>query len=285
MSATKPPVFIGMTRIRNEQSHIARCINSIIPLCDVVFVMDDHSTDKTREIVMGLPKTVYLQSPFYGLDESRDKNWLLETIIRTLPAVELNEDSPYWVLCIDGDEALEIPLGPELLRAETMPMSLAYSFKILYLWGDEQTVRTDGVYANFRRPSLFRLINPAFKFKTTPNGGNLHCSSIPQEFLGHAKVHGRNTIDDEGTVTFRDTCLLHYGYMEKAERARKFAWYNTVDPRNEVEDCYRHMIQGDGPVLVQDADDDIGVAAVAYEIGAGDRLKWAGPMKLEALVA
>ena len=119
---------------------------------------------------------------------------------------------------------------------------------------------------------MFRLINEGFKFKTTGSKGNLHCSSIPQEFLGHAKMHGRlvavNLGQQEGDpvpMVFDDTCLLHYGYMLREDRARKFRWYNRVDPGNETEDYYRHIVQGD-------------------VVGKDERLKWAGPLVLEPLV-
>lgn len=270
-------VFIGMMRVKNEEAWLERSIKSISQLCDVVFVMDDASTDKSREIVWDLDKTVSLASPWGGfpLNETRDKNWLLEMIIRTLPAKRLNIDSPYWLLCIDGDEALEAT-GAERVRKFTDPEALAYSMKIQYLWDSEDLVRVDGVYRNFRRPSMFRLINPGFKFKETGSKGNLHCSSVPQEFLGHAKLHGES-VEDGG---HRDTCLLHYGYLRKEDRVRKFKWYNTVDPNNAVEDYYQHMIQGDGPVVMEPGHVS---AKVAQGIPADERLRWAGPLELEPL--
>ena len=90
------------------------------------------------------------------------------------------------------------------------------------------------VQGDFARPSLFRLMNRNFRFQKTPwgNGANFHCSSIPQELLHHA--HG--------------VCpapLLHLGYMDAEDRMRKFLWYSKIDPNNEVEDRYRHIIQGD----------------------------------------
>ena len=250
----KPPIFLAILRIKNEAWWLRQVLSALSPLCRTIFVMDDHSTDGSKDIILDRPDTVYLQSPFSGLDEARDKNWLLESVMRTLPQKELNVDSPYWVLCIDGDEELE-PLGAEKIRRMVAndPTALSFYFRILYLWDSPGKVRVDGVYGKFQRPSMFRLINPAFKFQSTPWGGNLHCSSIPQEFLGHAK---------ESNVA-----LLHYGYMHQADREKKWKWYNTVDPGNQIEDEYRHVIQGDpcGP-------------------GSGETLKWAGPLQVGRLV-
>ena len=249
----KPPTFFAMLRIKNEARWLSRVLTSLSPLCQTIFVFDDHSTDTSQSIILSHLNTVYLHSPFTGLNETRDKDWLLETIIRGLPQDELNVESPYWVLCIDGDEELEEG-GTEKIRELVAGdgRALSFYFKILYLWGSPDLVRVDRRYGEFNRPSMFRLINPQFRFQSTPWGGNLHCSSIPQEFLGHAKPS--------------DVKLLHYGYMLAEDRMKKWKWYNEVDPGNEMEDLYRHMIQGDegGP-------------------GAGETLKWAGPLRVERL--
>ena len=249
----KPPIFLAMLRIKNEDRWLPCVLPALSTLCRTIFVLDDHSTDSSRDIILSRPDTIYFKSPFTGLNETRDKDWLLEQIIRTLPGKELCAESPYWVLCIDGDEELE-SLGTEKIRrmVEADPEALSFFFKILYLWDSPKMVRVDGVYGNFNRPSMFRLINPAFRFQSTPWGGNLHCSSIPQEFLGHAKPS--------------DVALLHYGYMYQEDRMKKWKWYNAVDPGNQMEDEYRHVIQGDegGP-------------------GAGETLKWAGPLRVEKL--
>lgn len=249
----KPPIFLAMLRIKNEARWLPSVLSSLYPLCQTIFVLDDHSTDSSRDIILSHPGTVYLQSPFTGLNETRDKDWLLDTIIRGVPENELNAESPYWVLCIDGDEELEED-GVEKIRklVESRPRELSFYFKILYLWDSRETVRVDRRYGDFNRPSMFRLINPAFRFQSTPWGGNLHCSSIPQEFLGHARTS--------------DIRLLHYGYMLAEDRMKKWKWYNSVDPGNKMEDEYRHVIQGDegGP-------------------GAEEALKWAGPLRVEKL--
>lgn len=250
----KPPIFLAILRIKNEARWLRQVLSALSPLCHKIFVMDDHSTDESKDIILDTSKAIYRLSPFTGLDESRDKNWLLEQVMETLPQEELNADSPYWVLCIDGDEELE-PMGAERIRrmVENDPTALSFYFRILYLWDAADKVRVDGVYGKFHRPSMFRLINPAFKFQSTPWGGNLHCSSIPQEFLGHAKPG--------------DVSLLHYGYMHREDRMKKWLWYNEVDPSNHTEDMYRHVIQG-----------DVGGR------GAEEVLKWAGPLRVGTLV-
>ena len=257
--------IFGMLRIRNEARWIAGVLASIFPICERVFVLDDHSEDGTAELceTSGGPVTVF-RSQFTGLDESRDKNFLLEQVMSCVPprypggdCLAGDERSPFWALAIDGDELLDAR-GADTIR-RVLPTTPGHAFKlpVRYLWNSDMSlyperrqVRVDGVYRNFARPSLFRLSNRRFRFQSTPWGGNLHCSSIPQQLLHVAQV----TLDAP---------LWHLGYNDRADRLRKYAWYNRVDPGNQGEDQYRHVVQGDIP-----------------EVPAGVILRHAGPLEL-----
>lgn len=247
--------IVAMLRVRNEARWIREVLESLLPVCERLFVMDDASTDDTAAICEATERTIVLRSPFEGLDESRDKNWLYDQILNHPDYCPTQHGFrwPDWIMCIDGDEVLE-PRGSELIAQSIAndPTARAFSLRIAYLWNGRHQVRTDGVYQHFKRPSMFKCFNPAFRFQSTRHGGNLHCSSIPQEL-----IHG-----------FRHcpARLLHLGYMDREDRIRKYQWYNTVDPNDSAEDCYRHIVQGDLP-----------------EVPAGARLKWAGPLRLEAL--
>jgi hypothetical protein len=111
-------------------------------------------------------------------------------------------------------------------------------------------VRVDRWYREFRRPSLFRLTSRDLTFRRTDHGGNFHCSSAPAQLLSQ--------------ITPIPVRLLHYGYLHRQDRVRKFLFYNAVDPHNILEDEYRHMVIGD-----------------LYP--ADSAFRWAGPLQLEAL--
>lgn len=250
----------AMLRIKNEERWIGRVLASIAPICHRIFVLDDRSTDNTAEICREFPNTVVFGSPFETLDESRDKNWLYDRVLEY--SDYCGSQWPEWLLCIDGDEVLHQEDAPALL-AHFASQEMALNLRVIYLWNDESTQRVDGVYANFCRPSAFRIINPVFRFQKTPfgNGANFHCSSIPQELL----------YKSVGT----DVRLLHYGYMDQADRIRKWHWYNSIDPVNVGEGfdhrrpergSYPHIVQGDIP-----------------EVPARVTLKHAGPLELRQL--
>jgi glycosyltransferase involved in cell wall biosynthesis len=257
-----------MLRIKNESRWIREVIAAALPLCERIFILDDHSTDATDEICEGMgDRITVIRSEFEGFDESRDREYLLGRVMNGVSDVHLRGDerSPFWALAIDGDELLDTA-GMEAIR-ETLADTRHHAFKlpIRYLWNSDlslvntpgqRIVRMDGVYQYFARPSIFRLMNRNFRFQRTPfgNGANFHCSSIPQELL-----HASHQLIPSAP-------LWHLGYNDREDRLRKYAWYNRLDPNNESEDSYRHMVQGDVP-----------------EIPADAVLKHAGPLRLEML--
>jgi glycosyltransferase involved in cell wall biosynthesis len=208
--------MIGLLRVKNEARWIARSVRSILPVCDRVLVMDDHSTDGTPEICAAIPRVEVLASPFEGLDETRDKNWLLGEC-----------DGDEWVLMIDGDEMLAPSSVPAVLAAMRSPRG-CYSFQILYLWDSENQIRLDGIYGHFSRPSMFRPDGSPFMARAR---GGFHCGNAP--------------IPLQSVARRLDAQLLHFGYMYRDDRVRKFEWYNRQDPGNTLEDGYRHMVIGD----------------------------------------
>lgn len=247
-------IIAAMLRVKNEGRWITRVLDSVAPLCDWIFVLDDHSTDDTfKEALMwalandGHTKCSIQRSEFDGLNETRDKNFLLSHIMDTA--------NPDWVLHIDGDEVLE-PAGIDAIRASIASnLAPAYSFQILYLWNNENTIRTDRWYKSFNRPSLFSTrCGSNLDFQPTMFGqgtaANLHCTNVPGDIVMKSKM--------------TDARLIHYGYIDRDMRLAKYEFYNRVDPNNVMEDRYRHIVQGDIP-----------------EVPAFARLKHAGPLTLE----
>ena len=233
---------IGALRVKNEARWIQRVLRSIWPVCHKIVVFDDHSTDDTRQIAHD-EGAVVIESPFQGVEERRDKDYLLDQIWKG--GAQLND----WVLMVDGDEMLCQEDIPALLKVTASKSLVAANFHIVYLWDREDQIRIDRWYAEFRRPSLFRLTQRKLSFMHTAFGGGFHCFSIPQQLIG-----------SDATAPVR---LLHYGYLNREDRIAKYHWYNKIDPNDETEDRYRHMVIGD-------------------VFPADSVFKWAGPLELQA---
>jgi glycosyltransferase involved in cell wall biosynthesis len=219
-------MIVGMMRVKNEARWICEVIYAAHQACEHIFILDDHSTDDTERICRSFDRVTVFTSPFQGLDEQRDKDWLLSRVREGCDVLAPHSEAR-WVLAIDGDEVLQKP--KELEAATEAKFIDCWSLQVLYLWNSRNQVRTDGVYGRFWRPSLFRL-KAGLSFRTTENGGNFHCGNVPEQFSSSGHSNAK---------------LLHYGYMHAEDRRRKFYWYNQIDPSNVREDGYRHMIQGD----------------------------------------
>lgn len=245
----KTPKVAAMLRVHNEARWIKRVIESLRELCgDRIFVLDDESTDDTRHLARLAGARVYAD-PFDGqpLDEGRDKNWLTQAVI--------SECDPDWILCVDGDEELE-PLGAEKIMATLRsPQFDCYGLRFLTLWDRPDQVRVDRWYGNFARQGLFRA-SVAQEWKCAYEG----CGT-------HAGLHVSNAPAGMQWAVI-SAYLIHYGYMFKEDRIRKYEYYNGIDPNNEIEDRYRHIVQGDIP-----------------EVPAEAELKHAGPLELRKLPA
>jgi glycosyltransferase involved in cell wall biosynthesis len=214
---------LGLMRVKNEARWIDRAVRSLLPICDRVLVMDDNSTDGTPDICESIPDTIVLPSPFKDTNEARDKNWLLDA------AGEMFPETPDWIVAIDGDEVLLPQAVSPLVNAMSNPAIKCISLRVLYLWNSEDIVRVDGVYGDFHRESIWRPRGARFN---APVGAvNFHCGNVPA-----AERQPRVVLTAP---------LAHYGYLHKADRCRKFEWYNRIDPGNATEDHYRHMVIGD----------------------------------------
>lgn len=83
---------------KNEEKHIARCINSLKGICDEIFVIDSLSTDRTCEIAEKLGAKVY-KNPW--------KNYATQFNYGVYQCPIKSE----WIWRIDADEFLEGHIG------------------------------------------------------------------------------------------------------------------------------------------------------------------------------
>lgn len=233
----------AMLRVKNESRWIVEVLRAARDITEDVYVFDDHSTDGTADLAKMIPSVWCADSPFEGVDEARDKDFLLDQVMK--------DCNPDWIICIDGDEVLMPDSGKLIERAIRTGCSDAFGFQVIYLWDTPGQIRIDGIYGRFFRPSLFNTrYGGPLTFRRTRFGANFHCSNVP----------GPLTTD-------WDRCpvrLKHYGYMDREQRIRKWQWYNSLDPGNDAEDRYRHVVQGDLPEFPIDA-----------------KLLHAGPLQLE----
>src|SRR6202035_889807 len=96
------PLLSAAMIVRDEESHLPACLESIRPAVDEIVIVDTGSTDRTVEIARSFGARVQVH-PWQG-DFSQARNIALELAGGT------------WILYIDADERLR-PLEPDSVRA------------------------------------------------------------------------------------------------------------------------------------------------------------------------
>lgn len=193
--------------------------------------------------------------PMQGVSEIRDKNLLWEYCKANVAFRHM--------LCLDGDELLSKQMVRYFDRAITALIQGVdmMTLPFLYLWDSDEQIRVDGIYGlkddqipTLRFPRLFTLerVTPdalhVMRFSWQGTKGGFHCGSIPREYFRPLDTDPRG-----GTFA---APIIHYGYRDEADRQRKHKFYNEIDPDNEFEGRYDHVIglpnrHAPGPVLLQ----------------------------------
>lgn len=125
--------------VKNEAPVIERCLRSILPIIDYVYISDTGSTDGTQNII----KQFLIDNNVSG--EVVEESWVNFAFNRTkaLEGLRANKDIDY-VLIIDADEVLEID---QSFNVESFKSTLD---KDLY------NVITKNGNISYQRPQLFR---------------------------------------------------------------------------------------------------------------------------------
>lgn len=85
----------------NEEVNLPDCLASVVGWAKEIWVVDSHSTDRTREIARKSEANV-IQHPFDGY--AAQKNWALENV----------PFSCEWLLILDADERVSLELADEI---------------------------------------------------------------------------------------------------------------------------------------------------------------------------
>lgn len=94
-----------ITRIRNEEAIIQDFLDYYAPYVDAIYVYDDVSTDRTREIVKAHPKVKgIIEGKEWDLDRTRAEYTTRQAVLELA-----QKDNPEWIIYVDADERIEFP--------------------------------------------------------------------------------------------------------------------------------------------------------------------------------
>jgi glycosyltransferase involved in cell wall biosynthesis len=213
-----------MMRVKNEARWIGSALASVGGLADGVVILDDGSTDGTADVCRTVPHVVryeYQDEPVP--DEYRDKQRLLGWCLELAPA---------WIMVLDGDEVLETR-APAVLRramADAEAAGLAsLQARFLYLWdAPSQYIADEECW----HPLLFPVRaseRDRLRFAPDRAGARLHCGRVPAGVSGPSRKV--------------DVAVKHFGYVDRADRRRKYEFYVRHDPARARAGYYEHLLR------------------------------------------
>lgn len=177
---------------KNEEQRITDCIQSVRDLADEIIVVDDESTDKTKELAENLGARVLVRK----MDiEGRHRNWAY--------AQAKNE----WVLSLDADERVTTELKQEIRNVTSRNSSYnAYTVPRKNFIGN-YWIRWAGQYPS---PQLKLFRKDKFKWE-------------------EAEVHPRAFLQGECGHLKND--LLHYTYRNWSDFLKKLNTQTTLEAK------------------------------------------------------
>jgi glycosyltransferase involved in cell wall biosynthesis len=180
---------------KNEEARIGECLESILNWADEIILVDDESTDKTREIAAQYTDKIFVRR----MDiEGRHRNWAY---------AQAKFD---WILSLDADERLTSELKNEIRQALSGDTkSMAFTIPRKNFLGN-YWLRWGGQYPAAQL-KLFR--KDKFKWEEV----EVH----PRAFLEGACVHLHNP-------------MLHFTYKDFGDFLRKLNNQTTLEARKWI---------------------------------------------------
>lgn len=176
----------------NEEANIRSCLDSVNELADEIVVLDSFSTDQTEKICRTYPKVTFLQNPFDG--HVQQKNRAIEHC------------SHEWILSIDADERVSPQLAASIdqfLRGDLDPDVAGAKFPRLNRHMHKD-IRHCGWYPNAR----YRLFRK----------GRAH--------WGGENPHDKIILNGRGVMLGGD--LLHFSCQDLAHQVQTINSFSSI---------------------------------------------------------
>ena len=99
--------------VKNEEKHLAYCLNSLTPVADEMIVVDTGSTDKTKEIAEAFGARIF------------DFEWIND--FSAARNYSLSQAQGDWILVMDADEVISGQDYAKLKKLLTKKKEIAYN--------------------------------------------------------------------------------------------------------------------------------------------------------------
>jgi glycosyltransferase involved in cell wall biosynthesis len=198
---------------RNEEAHIEESINSVKSIADELIVVDEYSSDKTRELAKKNGAKVYLE-PHH-------------TIFHITKQKGINKATGNWILQLDADERVTPELAREILKVINMSEGNLEKYQSslkekrlfdkhirLIEKGCGAIGKSDGDFVAFFIPRKNYFLGKYLRYGGTYPDGVIRLIKKGKAYLPCKDVHEQMKVD--GRVGWLQNPLLH-----KADRTFK----------------------------------------------------------------
>ncbi len=212
--------ILGHLCIKNEADrYLAASLAWQIEFCDEIHVYDDRSTDQSVEVSHEFTDHVTVRperSPSFMTHEGKFRQAAWKDFQNTL-----NPTPNDWVLTFDADEFLVSPNEPErdalerLVSMSRVERAVSWKLRVDEIFALEPDVphrRTDGFWGQI---SAIRF----FHYRMMGQFANRVLAS------GSAPTYA---LQDPADATRMPLGILHYGYVNEADRQLKYDRYSSV---------------------------------------------------------
>ncbi len=129
----------------NEECNIAQALDSVVDWVSEILVVDSFSTDNTANIVSQYKNVQFIQHIYFG--PAFQKNWAIPLA---------NND---WVLLMDADERVAMPLKAEIVRLfNRMPSDKSVDFDCFWIGFTHYFAGKKVKYSGWQNDKTIRLI-------------------------------------------------------------------------------------------------------------------------------
>ncbi|MGL5244838.1 MAG: glycosyltransferase family 2 protein, partial [Sarcina sp.] len=201
--------------VKNEEGrYLEKALEQHRKYIDNAVIIDDGSTDRTKEIIKDL-----LGDKNLILIENKNSMFSNEINLRKLQWKETIKTNPDWILNLDGDEIFENSFADGVHNLINSDLDIdSYIFRLYDFW-DMDHYRDDGLWCahNTFRPFLTRYQrNFNYIWQETAQ----HCGRFPKN-LEHLRM---------AKSEFR---LKHFGWAKHEDRLAKYERYMKLDPNGQ----------------------------------------------------
>jgi len=224
---------------RNEEGNIGESIKSVKGITDEIIVVDEYSTDKTREVAKSLGAKVYLEPHHKIFHLTKQK------------AIDLS--SGEWILQLDADERVSDELRVEIKKVITknddeifeyqnsLPEKKLFDRHTSLLANRDGKVSTDeGEYAAFFVPRRNYFLGKYLKYGGTYPDGVIRLIKKGKAFLPCKDVHEQMVVN--GKVGWLSGCLLHLADKSFKSYLKRNSYYIDLIVDELKDDCVDRSI-------------------------------------------